>query len=74
MTSASEDKVNCRKIVDGLQKPENPSINAVVSLDNCDADLIQFQGELNFEALKFVSNDVIYIQVIHSYILLHICM
>ena len=66
-----KDKDNCSKIVEGLGKPESSSISAVVTVDNCNATSVQFQGEMNFEALKFVSNNIT-MQVGNTYVLLHI--
>ena len=58
LTPDSEDKDNCSKIVEGLGKTENSSISAEVTLDNCNAASVQFQGKMNFEALKFVSSNI----------------
>jgi len=59
---------NCNKIVDELRNPTKPSINATIAIDDCDQAVIQFQGELNYEALKFVSKTMIIRRIKCSYI------
>ena len=60
---------NCNKIVDELENSTNPSINAAININDCDKAAIQFQGELNYEALKFVSKTMMMATNVHSYVL-----
>ena len=58
LTTTNAARDNCKKIVDGLQNPVTPGINATITIDDCDANSALIQGEFNYEALEFVSNDI----------------
>ena len=50
----------CISLVDSLKYPTDPNIIASLSLTRCDNTPPQIQGEMNYEALKLVSNDSIH--------------